>query len=44
MICITEMWHTQLDIVDISVLEGNNYTLSYIVHKHGRGGGVGEVI
>ena len=42
-ICITDTWLTQLDTVDISVLEGNNYTFSHIVRDNGRGGGVGVI-
>ena len=34
-ICITETWLTELDTVDISVLEGNNYTFSHIVRDNG---------
>ncbi len=40
-ICITETWLTQLDSVDVAVLEGENYTLSHVVRETGRGGGVG---
>ena len=36
--CITETWLTQLDNVDIAVLEGNNYTLSHVIRDNIRGG------
>ena len=39
--CITETWVTQLDNVDIAVLEGNKYTLSHVIRDNIRGGGVG---
>ena len=39
--CITETWLTQLDNVDIAVLQGNNYTLSHVMRDNIRGGGVG---
>ena len=39
--CIPETWLTQLDNVDIAVLQGNNYTLSHVMRDNIRGGGVG---